>query len=201
MFLEPKPDRFETTSGLIITIIASFLAFVQIMDDNFGAEELKAVNEKAGAFQWQQSKSIKQNLVEGQVGLIETLIKSKTIGKGDADLLEIDLEKLKKKVHRYELEKTEILKGSKAVGKDNWVQDVDGELGKVIGAKEWEEKITFYENKGDQMALSSMFLQISLMLGGLALILQEAKLKLFFFYATLVLGAIGISYGGFCLVV
>ena len=179
MFLEPKPDRFETTSGLIITIIASFLAFVQIMDDNFGAEELKAVNEKAGAFQWQQSKSIKQNLVEGQVGLIETLIKSKTIGKSEAELLEVDLEKLKKKVHRYELEKTEILKGSKAVGKDNWVQDVDGEMGKVIGAKEWEEKITYFENKGDQMALASMFLQISLMLGGLALILQEAKLKLY----------------------
>ena len=201
MLFEPKPDRFETTSGLIISIIASFLAFIQIMDDNFGAEELKAVNEKAQAYQWQQAKGIKQNLVEGQIGLIETLIKSETINSDHVASLNGDLTKLKKKVERYEKEKNEILNGSESVGKDNWVQDVNGEMGKVIGAKDWEQKIQYYGEKGDKMAFSSMFLQISIMMGGLALILQEKKLKLFFFYSTMILGLIGIVFGAVNLVI
>ena len=201
MLFEPKPDRFETTSGLIISIIASFLAFIQIMDDNFGAEELKAVNEKAQAYQWQQAKGIKQNLVEGQIGLIETLIKSETINSDHVASLNGDLTKLKKKVERYEKEKNEILNGSESVGKDNWVQDVNGEMGKVIGAKDWEKKIQYYGEKGDKMAFSSMFLQISIMMGGLALILQEKKLKLFFFYSTMILGLIGIVFGAVNLVI
>jgi len=34
------------------------------------------------------------------------------------------------------LEKTEILLGSKQVGQANWAQDLDGEMGKIVGVKE-----------------------------------------------------------------
>ncbi len=195
MLLEPRPDKFETICGLILSIFASFLAIVQIVDDNFGAEELKAVNEKSQAFQWHQSKGIKQNLVEGQIGLIEALMQSKSIATKDTQALSENISKLKSKVHKYEKEKEEILNGSLSVGKENWTQPINNELGKVIGAKEWEQKIEYYNNKGDNMALTSMLIQISIVMGGLGLILQEKKLKLSFFYIMIVLGGFGTLFG------
>ncbi len=197
MLFEPKPDRFETTCGLIVSILASFLAFVQIMDDNFGAEELKAVNEKAQAYQWQQSKGIKQNLIEGQVNLIETLISSNSISAKDTFALNQNLKKLNLKIEKYEKEKKEILLGSKAIGKENWIQEKDGQMGLIIGAQEWEAIINKYNSIGDHMAFSSMFLQISMVMGGLALIMQKLKLKLYFFYSMMFLGCLGIFYSLF----
>jgi Domain of unknown function (DUF4337) len=195
MNLEPRPDRFEMICGLLLSIFASLLALIQVADDNFGNEELKAVNEKAQAFQWHQAKGIKQNLVEGQIGLMETLLSSNSIAGKDTAVLSKNVEKLKKKVIRYEKEKNEILKGSIAVGKENWVQDIDGEMGKVVGAKEWEQKIDYYGNLGDKLAIASLFLQISIVMGGMALVLQEAIQKKRFFWIMITLGTIGIITG------
>jgi Domain of unknown function (DUF4337) len=192
MNLEPKPDRFEMVCGLILSIFASFLALVQVADANFGDEELKAVNEKSQAYQWHQAKGIKQNLVESEINLIETLLFSKSIAAKDTVALRKNLGKLKAKVKTYEKEKKEILKGSKIVGKENWVQDIDGEFGKIIGAKEWEVRVDYYNNLGDKLAISSLFLQIGIVLGGMALVLQEIVQKKRFFWSMNILGLIGL---------
>jgi hypothetical protein len=195
MNLEPRPDRFEMICGLILSIFASLLALIQVADDNFGNEELKAVNEKSQAYQWHQAKGIKQNLVEGQIGLMETLLSSKSIASKDTLVLLKNVEKLTKKVERYEKEKKEILLGSLAVGEENWVQDIDGKMGKVIGAKEWEQKIEYYGDLGDKLAIASLLLQISIVMGGMALVLQEAIQKKRFFWTMVLLGSIGIITG------
>jgi hypothetical protein len=192
MTLDPKPDRFEMVCGLILSIFASFLALVQVADANYGNEELKAVNEKSQAYQWHQAKGIKQNLVESEINLIETLLSSKSIASKDTVALRKNLIKLRKKVATYDKEKKEILKGSIAVGKANWVQDIDGEFGKVVGAKEWEERINYYNALGDKLAISSLFLQISIVIGGMALVLQQIVQKKRFFWAMNILGAIGL---------
>jgi hypothetical protein len=195
MNLEPKPDRFETICGLILSIVASFLAVIQIADDNFGNEELKAVNEKAQSFQWHQAKGIKQNLVEGQINLIETLLTSNSVASKDTAALQKNVKKLKAKVEKYEKEKREILEGSKAIGKENWTQDIDGEMGKVIGAKEWEKTIEYYGGLGDKLAIASLFMQISIVMGGMALVLQQANQKKRFFWAMSILGILGVCIG------
>jgi hypothetical protein len=195
MNLEPRPDRFEMICGLILSVFASLLALIQVADDNFGNEELKAVNEKSQAYQWHQAKGIKQNLVEGQIGLMETLLSSKSIASKDTLVLLKNVEKLTKKVERYEKEKKEILLGSLAVGEENWVQDIDGEMGKVIGAKEWEQKIEYYGDLGDKLAIASLLLQISIVMGGMALVLQEVIQKKRFFWTMVMLGSIGIITG------
>lgn len=195
MNLEPRPDRFETICGLILSVLASLLALIQIADDNFGNEELKAVNEKAQSFQWHQAKGIKQNLVEGQVSLIETLLSSNSVATKDTATLSKNVRKLKNKVEKYEKEKREILEGSAAVGKENWVQDIDGVFGKVIGAKEWEQKIEYYGRLGDKLAIASLFMQIAIVMGGMALVLQNASHKKRFFWAMVILGTFGITVG------
>lgn len=195
MNLEPRPDRFEMICGLILSIFASLLALIQVADDNFRNEELKAVNEKSQAYQWHQAKGIKQNLVEGQIGLMETLLSSKSIASKDTFALTQNIEKLTKKVERYEKEKKEILLGSVAVGKENWVQDIDGKMGKVIGAKEWEQKIEYYGDLGDKLAIASLLLQISIVMGGMALVLQEVIQKKRFFWTMVLLGSVGIVTG------
>jgi DNA repair exonuclease SbcCD ATPase subunit len=188
-------NRFEMLCGIVLSIFASILAATQIGDGHYGSEELKAINEKAQAFQWHQSKGIKQSLVEGQMGLMETLLKSGSIATKDTATFTKNIQKLKKKVERYEKEKNEILNGSAVVGKANWVQDVNGEMGKVIGAKEWEKAAEKYNEIGDKFEMASLFLQLCIVMGGVSLVIQNKNTKRIFFGLMVGLGSIGAIVG------
>ena len=192
---QQNSNRFEMLCGIVLSIFASILAATQIGDGHYSSEELKAINEKSQAFQWHQSKGIKQSLVEGQMGLMETLLKSGSIATKDTATFSKNILKLKKKVERYEREKNEILNGSAKVGKENWVQDVNGEMGKVIGAKEWEKTAEKYNEIGDKFEMASLFLQLCIVMGGVSLVIQTANTKRIFFGLMVLLGSIGAIVG------
>jgi energy-converting hydrogenase Eha subunit C len=68
-------------------------------------------------------------------------------------------------------------------------------MGKIIGAKEWENKSNVLDDAGDYFDLSTLFLQIGLVLGAIALVLKMPGLKKVFLFAMIILGIIGIYYG------
>ena len=92
---------------------------------------------------------------------------------------------------RYDKEKTEILLGSEKVGKDNWVQSVDGKMGQVLGAKQWEDKAALLGSVGDVFDLSTLFLQLCMVIGAVSLVLKDDRLKWTFFTIMIVLGTAG----------
>ena len=191
---EEKGRRFEIISGITLAFFAAILAVSDLGGGKFGDDEIMGTNERANIYAWYQSKSVKQSLAEGQGDLIRVLLDSGSIQLEQTAALKTSLEKLDEEIARYKKEKKELLLGSEAVGKENWIQDVDGELGKITGAKQWEDKLAILGRAGDRFDLSVLFLQLSLVLGAISLVLQDEKMKWMFYGLMVAIGAIGAAF-------
>lgn len=187
-------DNFEIRCGIVIAIFAAVMAVSDMFAGKYGDDEIKFINEKSSAYMWYQSKSIRETVTEGQRDLINTMLEGKGIDASQAQKLKEHTDKLSKKIEKYEKEKIEILKGSNTVGEANWVQDVNGKLGLVVGAEEYEQKINILGEAGDQFNLSNLFFQLCLVMGAISLVTKEYKLKKGFFFATIFLGIVGTAY-------
>lgn len=184
-------SNFEIKTGVFIAVFAALMAVSDLFAGKYGDDEIMGTNEKAAAYQWYQSKSIKQSLTEGEVSLLSSLVEAGAINTKSLEGINAHITKLKTKVTKYEKEKSEILLGSQKVGKENWIQDIDGELGKVIGAKEIESNLQILGKAGDKFDLASLFYQICLVIGAIAIIVKNENVQRYFFYFMLVLGCSG----------
>ena len=126
---------WEAFFPLIIAIFASVLAINDLMADNVASLQLKLGNQRNDAFQWFQSKGIKEIVVRGQHDLLKVLVDSGSISENKREVLDAHLDKLAKKAKKYKSEKKEILLGSEKVGKEKLIQDIDGELGRSSAPK------------------------------------------------------------------
>ena len=187
-------DNFEIRCGIVIAIFAAIMAVSDMFAGKYGDDEIKFINEKSNSYMWFQAKSIRATVTEGQRDLISTMTSNKSPGDLQVEKLREHTEKLTKKIAKYEMEKNEILKGSSVVGKENWVQDVNGELGKVTGALEYEQKINVLGEAGDQFDLSNLFFQLCLVMGAISLVTKELKLKKIFFFMMMGMGAVGTMF-------
>jgi hypothetical protein len=186
--------RFETWCGVVIALFAAVLAITDLGAGKYGDDELIAHNEKGGAYLWYQSKGIKETLVEGQRDTLKALVEAGSIRPEQLPAIRTTIQSLDSDAARYGKEKKEILLGSKAVGQENWAQDVGGEMGKVTGAQEWQAKADALNDVGDVFDYATLFLQLCLVLGAMSLILQDAKLGRAFFIAMMVLGSVGTGF-------
>lgn len=190
--VEKRP--METSFGLALTILAAVLAFNELMSGKYGTTELKNFTDKSQAYQWYQAKSIKQTQVEGQRDLLNVLLKNQAIKHEVQNDLKAHLESLDQRINTYRLEKKEILLGSRAVGKENWAQSINGEMGKIVGALEVEKQISELAQVLDRFDLATLFLQLSLLIGAMGLLLQKHKLKLASLTVTVFSGFLGVSF-------
>lgn len=186
--------NFEIRCGIVIAIFAAIMAVSDMFAGKYGDDEIKFINEKSNSYMWYQAKSIRSTVTEGQRDLIKAMLNDKAENDPKVQGLKEHTEKLDKKIAKYEKEKEEILKGSSVVGKESWVQDVNGELGKVTGALQYEQKINILGDAGDQFDLASLFFQMCLVMGAIALVTKELKLKKIFFYVMLTMGTAGTIY-------
>ena len=182
---------FEARSGLMLAVFAAIMSISDLYAGAYGDGEIMGTNEKAAAFSWYQSKSTKESLVEGQVELLQSIVEAGAVAEASKPAIDAQLVKAKAEADRYKKEKKEILLGSAAVGQENWIQDVDGELGKVIGAKEWEAKLDALGAMGDRFDLASLFFQLSVVAGAVSITLKGERVRQTFFWGMMVLGAIG----------
>lgn len=186
--------KFELMTAITLAILAAILAITDLGGGKYGDDEIMGTSEKANIYDWYQSKSVKQSLLEGQKDLVKTLLEAGSIRPEQIGSLESLMSRLDQDITRYKKEKKELLLGSAAVGKENWVQDIDGEFGKVVGAKEWESKLAVLGRAGDKFDLAVLFLQLCLVVGAVSLVLQEEKLKWAFFVGMVLLGIVGSAY-------
>lgn len=186
--------RFEFMTALTIAIFAAILAITDLGAGKYGDDEIMGINEKANMYDWYQSKSVKQSLLEGQRDLIKTLMDADSIKDEQRAQLNSLSAVINADIVRHEKEKTELLLGSSAVGKGNWAQDIDGQLGKVIGAQEWERRLDVLGQAGDKFDLAVLFLQLCLVIGAVSLVLQEDKLKVAFFIGMVLMGTTGVIH-------
>lgn len=188
---EDSGKGFEMLTGLTLAVLAAVLAVTDLGGGRFGDDELIAHNEKSSAFQWYSSKGIKQSLTEGQIDTLEVLLKAGSIAPEVRPGIETLTAELKVKAERYGKEKKEILLGSSKVGQENWAQDVDGEMGKVVGAEEYEALAAGLGEAGDWFDYSTLFLQLCLVMGAISLVIQSEKAKWGFYGLMVGMGVLG----------
>lgn len=182
---------FEIRCGVVIAVFAAIMSMSDLIAGKYGDDEIIGTNEKAAAYMWYQSKSIKETLVEGEKSLLESLKEAGAIQPKASEGVDTHIANLNRKILRYKKEKNEILKGSQTVGKDNWVQDLNGELGKIIGAQEMEVHLASLGQAGDRFDMANLFFQVCLVLGALSLVLKKQKLQNLFFTGMCALGILG----------
>jgi hypothetical protein len=190
-----KERRLESLSGIILAIFAALLAITNLGGSKFGSDKIIGTNEKSNIYAWYQSKSLKQDMLENQRDLIETLIKANVIEKEKHDTLNHIMLKLNKRVLSYEKEKQELLSGSKTVGKENWMQEINGKYGQITGALEWEQIIKKLGQAGSKFDISILFLELCLVIGAISLVMNNERLRVIFIAAMITLGLIGMLYG------
>jgi hypothetical protein len=191
---EKKSNKMETWCGLLLGVFAAIMAIANLGGGKYGGDEMTGVNEKNSTFSWYQAKGIKQNLAENERDLLKSLIASGIISKDrEASIGEIVADR-DAKIKQYKKEKNEIMQGSKRVGKENWAQDMNGEMGKVKGVKDWEDEIEKLGDAGDYFDMANLFLQISLVMGAICLISPSETGKKSFFFVMIGLGIVGTIY-------
>lgn len=184
-------SHMELVFPLSIAIFAAVLAMNDLFAGRYGSDELQLSNSRNNAYQWYQSKGIKETMLEGQQELLESLLMSGSIAPASVPTVEKFVKESKERIDRYKKEKKEILIGSKGLPQTDWVQDLDGEKGKIVGAKEYDHFLTDLGRAGDFFDIASMLLQICLVIGAIGIIVNRDSMKSHFLKLTLGTGLMG----------
>ncbi len=192
-------ERAEAIGGVLIAFFAALMAISQMVNGELEEEMMIAHNKVVNYSSWYQSKSIKESLKESELNYLENLINTGLISEENKPKIEATIQATKEKIEKYNLEKTEILIGSSHVGEAQWTQDLNGELGQIIGVKEWETLADEYDIATKKFDLGMLFFQISIVLGAVCIIIYDnPKLQKAFITMMIIFGVIGIlmsTYG------
>jgi hypothetical protein len=186
-------ERAEALSGILIAFFAALMAISDLTNGNIEEEMRIAVSKNSSYFSWYQSKSIKQSLQESHLATLTTFLKTGMVKpEKEAAMLE-EIEKTKEDIKRYKMEKKEILEGSANIPKEEWIQDLDGKMGAIVGVKEWEKKAAHLNIATNKFDIGMLFFQISLVLGAVCIVIYDnPKLQRLFTYTMIGSGLVGI---------
>ena len=102
---EEKSSSFEARCGVIIAIFAAIMAVNDLVAGKYGDDEIIGTNDKAAAYMWYQSKSIKETLVDGERSLLESLQSAGAIKPTAEKAIDEHIVSLRMKSTRYKKEK------------------------------------------------------------------------------------------------
>ena len=80
---EKRAKGLQLFLGLFLAVFAAMLAINDLGGGRYGDDEMIAHNKQTEAYNWYQSKSLKQSLVEGQRDLLKALLTADAIKEGD----------------------------------------------------------------------------------------------------------------------
>lgn len=167
-------ERAEAIGGVLIALFAALMAISQMVNGELEEEMMIAHNNVVSYSSWYQSKSIKESLKESELDYLHALIESGIVSGDKTNLIEQKISVVEKKIEKYDAEKTEILLGSSQVGKENWVQDIEGEMGNITGVKEWEQLTQTYDYATKKFDYALLFFQICIVLGAVCIIIYDS---------------------------
>lgn len=186
-------DRTEAIGAILIAIFAALMAIAELVNNNLEEEMMISHNQLVNYYNWYQSKSIKQGLKESEMHYLSALAETGIIPNDKMGNIKTKLAETKSLALKYEAEKTEILVGSANVPREHWAQDLDGEMGKIIGINEWEQLTQDYDSATQKFDLGKLLFQICIVLGAVCIVIREnKKLQKNFISLMLIFGAIGI---------
>ncbi|PKA96669.1 uncharacterized protein DUF4337 [Flavobacteriaceae bacterium MAR_2009_75] len=185
--------KIEERGGVLIIFFVALLAIMKVINSSFEKQIVDASNNEVSYSDWYNAKSIKQIMKESERDYLSALLSTSILSQEKSSDLRMKIEDTKALIFKYEAEKTEILMGSANIPPSAWVQDLDGEMGKIIGLREWRETSRQLTETAAKIDLGILFLQISVVFGVICLIIQEnQKLQQTFTWLMIGSGIIGI---------
>ncbi|RRQ48241.1 DUF4337 domain-containing protein [Maribacter algicola] len=186
-------ERAEAIGGVLIAFFAALMAISQMINGELEEEMMIAHNKVVNYSSWYQSKSIKESLKESELDYLQALKETGIVQQENMGNILAKITNVQNQIKKYESEKTEILLGSSNIPKDAWAQDMDGEMGKIVGINEWEALAEEYDFATKKFDLGMLFFQISIVLGAVCIIIYDNPLlQKSFIICMIVTGIIGI---------
>ncbi len=192
-----KQDKYEIVTGLLMALFAAILGITEIGDKKAEAKYIVSNNEKSNAYQWYQSKSIKQNIADGQKDMLQAILDSGAVKADRQQAVKQVIAGLAEKSSKYEEEKAEILgvkQAEKTVPEHAASAEKKDEKEKIISAAEWEEKAHKYHVMGNDFAMAALFLQLCLVIGAVSLMIHEKMIRTVLLSIFIASGTAGIIY-------
>ena len=188
-------ERAEAIGGVLIAFFAALMAISQMVNGELEEEMMIAHNKVVNYSSWYQSKSIKESLKESELNYLQTIVASGIITDDKQAMIASKIETAEKNIQKYSAEKTEILLGSTNIAQEKWAQDLDGEMGVIIGVEEWKSLAGKYDIATQKFDFGLLFFQISIVLGAVCIIIYDNPLLQKSFILLMILfGAIGICF-------
>jgi len=188
-----KRKSKEAIGSVLIVLFAALMAVAELVNNNLEEQMMISHNQQVNYANWYQAKSIKQNLKESELDYYNVLMESGIIPDNKTQNFKNKIAYTKSLVLKYEAEKTEILVGSSNIPREYWAQDLDGEMGKIIGVNEWEKLTRQYDNATQKFDLGKLFFQICIVLSMVCIIIRNnRKIQRNFIGLTLIFGTMGI---------
>jgi len=184
-------DHFQKKLGLTMAAVATIFSIIGWAAGKYSSIQSGAEQQIAYMHDWYNAKGIKQNLAEGQRDLLKALMESGSISGDKMATLQQNIDATNETIDRYKKEKKEMTLGSKAVGRENWAQDIDGQLGLIEGTKELESKAVALAPALDRFQMSYLFFQLSLFAGSVSLMSSNPKMKRTLCWILIILGVVG----------
>ena len=183
----------EAIGSILLVLFASLMAIAELVNNNLEEEMMISHNQQVNYSNWYQAKSIKQNLKESELDYLNTMMESGIIPDSKAQNFKNRIAQTKALVLKYEAEKTELLVGSANIPREHWSQDLDGEMGKIIGMNEWEKLTREFDDATQKFDLAKLLFQICIVLSAVCIIIRNNEnIQKSFIGFTVVFGALGI---------
>lgn len=191
-------ENAEAIGGVLIAFFAALMAISQMVNGELEEEMMIAHNKVVNYSNWYQSKSIKGSLRESELNYLETILGTSMVSENEKATILNKIQGAKEKIKKYTAEKTEILVGSSNIPKEEWAQDLDGEMGVIIGVNEWEKLAIEYDIATKKFDIGMLFFQISIVLGAVCIIIYDnASLQKWFIRLMIIFGSIGIALSAY----
>ncbi|MDI1352254.1 MAG: DUF4337 family protein [bacterium] len=192
---ENVPTNDTSKFQLICAGIMALFAAMGVLSSTYSGitatDWLNSSQVAAQTYAWYQAKSIKETIMEGQRNFALSLKKNMVTNPEQTKAINDFVAQTNKQIERINNDKNEILKGSNNIDKSKWSQDVNGKFGQIVGAKELDATTQLYSNSSDYFTYATVYIQLALVLGALALIISECIPRHLFFMVMVGLGLYG----------
>ncbi|MEQ8303066.1 MAG: DUF4337 family protein [Cyclobacteriaceae bacterium] len=194
--LEPPAQNKELRIAYFIAFFAAALSFIDIGANNYRDKEIVGVNKKMTEYSLYHSKILKETLIQAERDLLFDLMRAGAVVANDTSIVNERLRKFDQELTTIRSQQTELMNGSVPDAPAQWsMPDINEELGKIKGLRNWEYEVEMLDLAGDKFDLASLLLELSLVMGAMGFIVRFPRAKNLFRWLMIGFGAIGIGFG------
>jgi hypothetical protein len=159
------PTATDFKLGVAVAVVAALTALTDLGAGRLADDELIAVSERTNAFMWHQAKSIKEASAEGRHLTLKALLDAGALPGADLEKLGASVDQFHNDAMRLERDKRAILEGGTVDALE------------LKGARWWSARADALGRAGDILDVALLLFHLALLLGGVGIASQDARLE------------------------